>query len=93
MSTQTLKIFKALSDKTRLAIVLDLLSGHETLCSEMKKKLSKSQPTLSHHIGKLLNSDILIETKHGANCYYKVNEKHLRDLGLDIKRMVRDVNN
>lgn len=88
MSKQTLKVFKALSDKTRLKIVEDFLKGHYCMCDEMKSDLSKSQPTLSHHIGKLVNADVLIESKRGTNCYYKVNSTYLKTLGIDIKKLV-----
>jgi ArsR family transcriptional regulator len=84
---KTVRIFKALADKTRFEIIRDFLSGHEAICPEVKLKLSKSQPTLSHHINKLLNADILIETKRGTNCYYKVNEKYLKTLGIDLRKL------
>jgi ArsR family transcriptional regulator len=84
---KTVKILKALADTTRFEIVKDFLSGHESICPEVKMKLSKSQPTLSHHINKLLNADILTETKRGTNCYYKVNEKYLKTLGINLRKM------
>ncbi|OGH12842.1 MAG: hypothetical protein A2776_02115 [Candidatus Levybacteria bacterium RIFCSPHIGHO2_01_FULL_40_10] len=88
MSKQAVKILKALSDKTRIAIVRDFLAGHETVCPDIKAELSKSQPTLSHHINKLKNADIIIETKRGTTCYYKVNESYLKNLGIDIRKLV-----
>lgn len=87
MADQLVKIFKALSDETRLQIVRDLLDGHEGICPEIQKKIAKSQPTLSHHMGKLVDAEVLIETKKGVNCYYKVNDKHLKSLGIDIRKL------
>ncbi|HVT01343.1 MAG TPA: helix-turn-helix domain-containing protein, partial [Patescibacteria group bacterium] len=78
-----------LSDETRVEIVRDLLAGHQGICPEIKKKTGKSQPTLSHHIGKLVDTDILIETKKGVNCYYKVNSKYLKSIGIDIKKLTQ----
>ena len=62
MSKKAVKIFKALADKTRVAIVRDFLAGHDSICPDIKRELLKSQPTLSHHINKLKNADIIIET-------------------------------
>ncbi len=88
MSNQIIKILAALSDPTRVEIVRDLLNGHKGVCPEMKEKTGKSQPTLSHHIGKLKDADILIETKKGKNCYYTVNSKFLKEKGIDVKKIV-----
>ena len=88
MSNNTVRLFKALGNKIRVEIVRDLMNGHDTVCPEVRRKLSKSQPTLSHHINKLLNADVLIETKKGVNCYYKVNVTYLKSLGIDIKKAV-----
>ncbi|HVZ12203.1 MAG TPA: metalloregulator ArsR/SmtB family transcription factor [Patescibacteria group bacterium] len=89
MTDPTLKIFKALSDETRLQIVRDLMNGHSGVCPEIQKSISKSQPTLSHHIGKLVEADVLIESKTGVNCHYKVNTKFLKDQGIDIKKVIK----
>lgn len=88
MADKTVTIFKALADKTRVEMLRDFLDGHESVCPEVKEKIAKSQPTLSHHIRKLVDADIIIETKKGTNCYYKVNIKYLKDLGFDIKKIV-----
>lgn len=88
MSNQVVKILDALSDEIRVEIVKDLLNGHHSVCPEVKEKLGKSQPTLSHHIGKLVDAEILLESKKGKNCYYKVNSKYLKERGIDIKKIV-----
>ncbi len=89
MADSIVKILDALSDETRMEIVRDLLAGHKGVCPEMKAKTGKSQPTLSHHIGKLVDADVLIESKKGVNCYYKVNTKFLKEHGIDIKKLTR----
>ena len=86
MADQLIKVFKALSDETRLEILRDFMGGHNSVCPEIKSQLSKSQPTLSHHIGKLVDAEVLIETKKGVTCYYKVNDKYLKKLGIDVKK-------
>lgn len=89
MADNVVKVLDALSDPTRVEIVRDLLNGHKTVCPEVKEKIAKSQPTLSHHIGKLVDADVLIENKKGVNCYYKVNTKHLNDLGINIRKLTK----
>jgi ArsR family transcriptional regulator len=89
MPNTVVKLITALSDPTRLEIVRDLLNGHTGVCPEMKKKTGKSQPTLSHHIGKLVDADVLIESKKGVNCYYKVNKKFLKEKGIDIIKLTK----
>jgi len=88
MADKFSKVFKALSDDTRLEIVRDLLRGHEGVCPEIQKKIAKSQPTLSHHMGKLVDAEVLIESKKGVNCYYKVNTKFLNSIGINVKKLV-----
>ncbi len=88
MADGVVKILDALSDEIRVEIIRDLLNGHHSVCPEVKKKLGKSQPTLSHHIGKLVDSGVLTETKKGVNCYYKVDAKYLKDIGIDIKKLI-----
>lgn len=89
MANQLVKIFKALSDKTRLDIVKDLLKSKEFACAEFRKKLPKSQPTLSHHFNKLIDASIISERKEGANSYYSINRAFLKSIGIDIKKIVK----
>ncbi len=87
MSDSTFKVFKALGDEIRFEIVRDILNGHDTICPDIKAKINKSQPTLSHHIGKLVDAGILIESKKGVNCHYKVDTAFLKSIGVDLKAL------
>lgn len=89
MADQLVKIFKALSDETRLDIVRDLLSKGEFPCSELSKKFPKSQPTLSHHFNKLIDAQVITSRKEGVNNYYSINDKFLRNIGIDINKVVK----
>ncbi len=93
MADQVIKIFKALSDETRLGIVKDLLNKSEHACSELSKKLPKSQPTLSHHFNKLMDANIILKRKEGVNHFYSINHDYLQNLGLDIKKIIKEANN
>ncbi|MBI3231951.1 MAG: winged helix-turn-helix transcriptional regulator [Candidatus Doudnabacteria bacterium] len=78
-------ILKALADKTRLKIAVFLGNRQEVSCKELSKNFKLSQPTLSHHFGKLINSGVILERKEGVNHYYRINHKLLKECGLDLK--------
>ena len=82
---QTFKIFKALSDKTRLSIAVFLAKNAETPCSKLSEKFKLSQPTLSHHFGKLIDAGVILERKEGVSHYYRINHELLKKSGVDLK--------
>lgn len=68
------KVFKALSDETRLYILYLLQSG-ERCGAELLKEVSVGQPTLSHHM-KILCAAQLVTPRHaGKWTYYTVSEE------------------
>ncbi|MBU1145766.1 MAG: metalloregulator ArsR/SmtB family transcription factor [Firmicutes bacterium] len=68
--------FKALSDPTRLKI-FSLLKG-KTLCAcQLLEDLSITQPTLSHHMKVLQQSNIVISHKNGTWNHYQINKDTL----------------
>lgn len=89
MSSIVIKIFKALADPTRIDIVKMLLVKKELSCQELMTHFSLSQPALSHHFSKLIDSEILMCRKDGTNHYYKVNQGYLDKLGIDIQKIFR----
>ncbi len=93
MADQLVKIFKALSDETRLGIVRDLLTKGEHSCNSFVKELPKSQPTLSHHFNKLIDANIIKARKEGVNYFYSINHDYLKDLGLDIQKTIKEAKN
>lgn len=92
MSQQLVKIFKALSDQTRLDIVKHLLRlKHECSCQDMQELFPLSQPTLSHHFNKLIDAQILKVRKHGASHYYAIDSAYLKTIGINITRLSNTV--
>lgn len=82
------KIFKALADPTRLDIVRMLVrEGTKTSCNMASSCSSLSQPALSHHFGKLVESGILRDSKQGAQKYYEVNYALLESIGIDVRKL------
>lgn len=86
---QTIAVFKALADPTRLKMVRVLAScptGQKT-CGELSEKAELSQPAMSHHFAKLASAGIVSEEKVGTHKIYSLNTKLLGDLGLNIKKL------
>lgn len=88
MSKQIVGIFKALSDETRISIIKHLLGKKELSCQDLLNNFSLSQPTLSHHFNKLIDAKILNERKEGVSHIYSINHKYLKDLGINIQKIV-----
>ncbi len=88
MNQQALKVFKALSNKTRAEIIKKLLNQKEVSCQQLSKKFSLSQPTLSHHFNKLIDANILKLRKNEVNNYYSIDKKYLKNQGILIERII-----
>ncbi|AHB40142.1 TPA: ArsR family transcriptional regulator [candidate division WWE3 bacterium] len=89
MSKNTLKVFKALANRTRIKILKKLVDDEELSCQELMKHFPLSQPTLSHHFGKLIEGGILRVKKDGVSHYYSVNKTYLAGLGVDIEKITK----
>jgi len=77
---ESLKIFKALSDETRLKIVELLLNGEKCVC-EIVPFMKRSQSTVSIQLAKLENLGVVESRREGKGVYYKlVNEKIMKIL-------------
>ena len=77
---ESLKIFKALCDETRLKIVEALLNGEKCVC-EIVPFAKRTQSTVSIQLSKLENLGIVESRRQGKNVYYKlVNKKVMKIL-------------
>ncbi len=84
-----IKLFKALSDETRVDIIRHILhNGKELSCQELLDKFPLSQPTLSHHFNKLIDASVLKVRKEGVSHFYCIDKEYLKNLGIDIQRLV-----
>jgi ArsR family transcriptional regulator len=81
------KIFKALADKTRQDI-LELLGEEEMNVTDICSEFRISQPTVSHHLHILRNSDLVDYRKDGKNIYYYVKQEVVNDVfGRVVRKM------
>jgi DNA-binding transcriptional ArsR family regulator len=70
------KVFKALSDGTRLEI-LRLLEQHQCTVGEIVGRFTLSQPTISRHLSVLKEADLVVDQRHGQNVIYRLNDEAL----------------
>ena len=69
---QLTSLFRTLSDRTRLTIVL-LLSKGERNVSSLCEELNLPQPTVSHHLGLLRNKNVVTSRRDGKQVFYVLN--------------------
>lgn len=89
MEEQTIQLFKALADPTRLDIVRTL--AREQCVTKRSDVVSTcaslSQPAMSHHFAKLVDAGVLLERKNGKEKFYELNNELLNKHGIDPTRL------
>ena len=82
------KIAKALGDVSRLKILKEVQKSNGRLeCSTIVSFLNLSQPSVSHHIKKLVDAELLAPQKEGRFYYYSLNESVLEDYLATLKKL------
>ena len=76
---QASELFRLLSDRTRLGLLL-LLAGGEQNVGQLCSKLDLPQPTVSHHLALMRMSGLLSKRRNGKQMIYRVNPDMLGDL-------------
>src|ERR687897_2414584 len=78
----TAALFKALGDPARVRIVNLLARNPEPVCvCELTPAIGLSQPTVSHHLKKLVQAGLLEREQRGVWAFYRVNRELLPRLG------------
>ena len=72
MTLTALKLFKNLSDETRLGIVLLLREMGELCVCDLCAALEQSQPKISRHLAMLRESGLLLDRKQGKWVHYRL---------------------
>lgn len=73
-----LGLFRLLSDKTRLNLLMMLARGERNV-SSLCEELNLPQPTISHHLGLLRSHNLISSRRQGKLVFYELNGK------LDVK--------
>src|SRR3954447_8815236 len=78
------QLFRLLSDKTRLQIVMLLADGERnvtSLCEELKLP----QPTVSHHLGLLRMNRVIVNKRQGKQVIYALDPAAGKVVGGKLK--------
>lgn len=67
------KLFKALADETRLAILRQLRERGEVCACDFQACCAVAQPTVSHHLKVLREAGLVTGEKHGLEVRYRLN--------------------
>jgi ArsR family transcriptional regulator, arsenate/arsenite/antimonite-responsive transcriptional repressor len=84
----TARLFKALADPHRVKIVNLLATSPDPVCvCEFTAPLGLSQPTVSHHLKKLMDAGLLDREQRGTWAYYSLRPDALAGLAaaLDLQ--------
>jgi ArsR family transcriptional regulator len=75
-------MLSAMGTEPRLRIVRLLLSAHPEglVAGDIASELGITQSTLSHHLEKLRNEDLVCVRREGTYLWHSVNTKSLQDL-------------
>jgi len=82
------QFFKALSDETRLKIIILLLLKEELCVCDIENVLKLTQSKASRHLRYLLNSDILSDNRKNIWVYYTIN-KNLNINKLEFIKIIK----
>jgi ArsR family transcriptional regulator, lead/cadmium/zinc/bismuth-responsive transcriptional repressor len=74
------KIFKALSDETRIKIAYSLYVGNELCVCDVAAVVNSSAATASHHLRLLKNLGLAKYRKEGKLVYYSLVDDHVKQL-------------
>ena len=75
---QITELFKVLSDPARVRIIWML--NDEICVSELAEKLSMTQSAVSHQLGVLKVNGLVQKRRNGKQMYYKLTDKHVRQV-------------
>ena len=73
--------FAALADPVRLRLVSMLANAGGAVCAcDLVEPVGRSQPTVSHHLARLVGAGVLVSEKRGRNVWYAINPAALEAL-------------
>jgi len=92
MDTQKyVNIFKALSNKNRFELFLEIVKSqeknfetnecHGCLIADIAKYFQIGAPTVSHHLKELSNANLILIEKKGKNLIAKANTDVMKEVG------------
>jgi len=68
------KMFKILSNETRLAILCELVNNSNICVTDIAERLQMEQSAISHQLARLEARNIIESTRDGRNVCYKITQ-------------------
>jgi ArsR family transcriptional regulator len=78
------RVFKLLSDETRLRILFYLAQSGELHVTDLCHRLGQSQPAVSHHLALLRVSGLIESRREGKHNFYSICADHFGKLLSDM---------
>ena len=75
------KAMAAVADPYRMSILKEMLEKGSIRCCDMVSLTGLSQPTCSHHIKLLADSELIECRKEGRNNFFTINKNNFKKLG------------
>jgi ArsR family transcriptional regulator len=88
----TARLFRTLGDPARIRILNVLLSADQPVCvCDLTPATGVGQPTVSHHLKRLLEAGLVRREERGTWAYYSVEEEAMARLGhvADVRKGTR----
>jgi ArsR family transcriptional regulator, arsenate/arsenite/antimonite-responsive transcriptional repressor len=80
------KAMSAVADPYRMSILNELAKKGEIRCCDVVCLTGLSQPTCSHHIKLLADSELIVCRKQGRNNIFTINKENFKKLGLYFEK-------
>ena len=85
-------MFKAFCDENRLQIIELLRDGERCACSILDE-MQITQPTLSHHMKILCDSEVVVGRKEGKWMHYSISEEGLENVMKYLNELMENTKN
>jgi DNA-binding transcriptional ArsR family regulator len=76
---ETVEVFRALADPTRLA-VFESVARREMTVSELTERFAVTQPAISQHLAALRHGGLVSQRKEGRYVYYRADPAGMKPL-------------
>lgn len=87
---QITKVFKALSDETKLRILKILQERNELCVCEIMQALNISQSRASRNLGILKDSGFVTDRRNGLWVHYSINKKKLNEYHQVLNELLKN---
>jgi len=84
------KAMAAVADPYRMSIIREMRTKGSLRCCDVVSLTGLSQPTCSHHIKLLAESELIDCRKEGRNNFFTLNKNNIKKLGIFFEQLSAD---